>query len=166
MWRTPTRIYCVQMKTEILNLHFYFYFCRLTTSELADMESISNGSADTILKDVLGLRKVKSRIITKSFQWFFVSFSPKMQPISFRNHPIRLIWLRVTSGYLVNSKDPSADIVLSRLRRLKENCWRRWSLSRKATLRHVTRSGNYADISPLRRVGTTLKWIKSIWKNK
>ena len=42
-----------------------------------------------------------------TLHWFFVSFSPKMQSISFRNHPIRLIWLRVTSGYLVNSKDHS-----------------------------------------------------------
>lgn len=33
--------------------------CRLTTRELADMVGISNGSVNTILKEVLCLRKVK-----------------------------------------------------------------------------------------------------------
>ena len=43
---------------------------RLTTRPLADMVGISNGSASTILKDVLGLRKVKSRMVPKSLNFF------------------------------------------------------------------------------------------------
>ena len=42
---------------------------RLTTRELADMVGISNGSAHTILKDVLGLRKVKSPMVPKSLNF-------------------------------------------------------------------------------------------------
>ena len=46
----------------------------------------------------------------------FVTISPKTQRISFRNHHIRLIWLRVTSCYSPNSKDHSEDTVLTRLK--------------------------------------------------
>lgn len=42
---------------------------RLTTRELADMVGISNGSVNTILKDVLGLRKVKSRLVPKTLNF-------------------------------------------------------------------------------------------------
>lgn len=38
---------------------------RLTTREIADAVGISNGSVNTILRKVLGLRKVKSRLVPK-----------------------------------------------------------------------------------------------------
>ena len=50
---------------------------------------------------------------------FFVTISEKTQRISFHNHHIRLIWLRVTSGYSPNSKDHSEDTVLTRFKRYK-----------------------------------------------
>ena len=43
----------------------------------------------------------------------FVAISPKTQRISFHNHHIHLISLRVTSGYSPNSKDHSEDTVLT-----------------------------------------------------
>lgn len=43
---------------------------RLTTREIADTVGISNGSVNTILKDVLGLRKVKSRLVPKTLNFF------------------------------------------------------------------------------------------------
>ena len=52
---------------------------------------------------------------------FFVTISPKTQRISFHNHHIHLIWLRVNSGYSPNSKDHSEDTVLTRLKRYKPN---------------------------------------------
>ena len=39
---------------------------RLTTRELADIIGISNGSVNTILKEVLCLKKVKSRLVPKT----------------------------------------------------------------------------------------------------
>ena len=48
---------------------------------------------------------------------FFVTISPKTQRISFHNHHIRQIWLRVTFGYSPNSKDHSEDTVLTRFKR-------------------------------------------------
>ena len=52
---------------------------------------------------------------------FFVTITPKTQRISFHSHHIRLIWLRVTSGFSPNSKDHSEDTVLTRLKRYKPN---------------------------------------------
>ena len=46
---------------------------------------------------------------------FFVTISSKIPRTSFRNRRIRLIWLRVTSGYSRNSSDHSG--VSSRLTR-------------------------------------------------
>lgn len=43
---------------------------RLTTREIADMVDISNGSVNNILKDVLRLRKVKSRMVPKTLSLF------------------------------------------------------------------------------------------------
>lgn len=51
--------YVTQIKELVLQNH------RLTTRELADAVGISNGSVNTILKDVLCLRKVKSRLVPK-----------------------------------------------------------------------------------------------------
>ena len=72
---------------------------RSVIRDLADTIGISKGSLNTDSKDI----------------------SPKTQRISFHNHHIRLIWLRVTSGYSQNSKDHSEDTVLTRLKRYKPN---------------------------------------------
>ena len=42
---------------------------RLTVKDLTDMIGISEGSVNTILTDHLGLRKVKSRLATKSLNF-------------------------------------------------------------------------------------------------
>ena len=42
---------------------------RLTVKDLADMIRISEGSVKTILKDRLGLRKVKSRLVPKTLNF-------------------------------------------------------------------------------------------------
>ena len=44
--------------------------CRLTIRELVDMVGISFGSVQTILKDLLGLRRVKSRLVPKFLNFF------------------------------------------------------------------------------------------------
>ena len=44
--------------------------CRLTIRELVDMVGISFGSVQTILKDHLGLRRVKSRLVLKFLNFF------------------------------------------------------------------------------------------------
>ena len=49
---------------------------RLTIPELVDMGGISFGSLQTILKDHLGLRSVKSRLVTK-----FLNFLEKERRI-------------------------------------------------------------------------------------
>ncbi|XP_020298729.1 putative uncharacterized protein FLJ37770 [Pseudomyrmex gracilis] len=43
---------------------------RLTIRDLVDMVGISIGSAQKILKDYLGLRKVKSRLVPKTLNFF------------------------------------------------------------------------------------------------
>ncbi|CAK9816200.1 Mariner Mos1 transposase [Anthophora plagiata] len=43
---------------------------RLTIRDLSDTVGISNGSANTILKDVLGLKRVKSRLVPKALNLF------------------------------------------------------------------------------------------------
>ena len=43
---------------------------RLTIRELVDMVGISFGSVQTILKDHLGLRRVKSRLVPKFLNFF------------------------------------------------------------------------------------------------
>lgn len=58
---------------------------RLTIRDLADMLGISIGSIQSILKDQLGLRRVKSRLVPKSLNSshsFFVSFLPKIRLIA------------------------------------------------------------------------------------
>ena len=42
---------------------------RLTVKDLTDMIGISEGSVKTILKDHLGLRKVKSRLVPKTLNF-------------------------------------------------------------------------------------------------
>ena len=58
---------------------------RLTIRDLADTIGTSRGSLNTVSKDI-----------------FFVTISPKTQRISFHNHHICLIRLRVSSGYSPN----------------------------------------------------------------
>ena len=72
---------------------------------------------------------------------FFVTISPKTQHISFHNHYIRLIWLRVTSSYSPNSKDHSVDTVLTRLKRYESNRRRPWRQFRKSNLTSVSTIG-------------------------
>ncbi|XP_031633610.1 protein GVQW3-like [Contarinia nasturtii] len=43
---------------------------RLTSRDLADIVGISKGSVSTILKDHLGLRRVKSRLVPKPLNLF------------------------------------------------------------------------------------------------
>ncbi|XP_055326361.1 protein GVQW3-like [Sitodiplosis mosellana] len=43
--------------------------CRLTIRDLADDIGISKGSVNTILKDVLGLKRVKSRLVPKTLNF-------------------------------------------------------------------------------------------------
>ncbi|XP_054087343.1 protein GVQW3-like [Zeugodacus cucurbitae] len=56
---------------------------RLTIKDLADEVGISKASANTILKDVLGLKRVKSRLVPKTYpycprnSW---SFRQKLNP--------------------------------------------------------------------------------------
>ena len=97
---------------------------------------------------------------------FFVTISPKTQRISFYNHDIRLIWLRVTSGYYPNSKDHSEDTVLTRLKRYKPNRRRLSRQCRKSNLTSVSTIGKNVGISALYREGITLKEMKLIWINK
>ena len=80
---------------------------------------------------------------------FFVTISPKTQRISFHNHHIRLIWLRVTSGYSPNSKDHSEDTVFTRFKRYKPNRRRLWRQFRKSNLTSVSTIGKTFDISAL-----------------
>ena len=82
---------------------------------------------------------------------FFVTISPKTQRISFHNHHICLIWLRVTSGYSLNSKDHSEDTVLSRLKRYKPNRRKLWRQFRKSNLTSVSTIGKNVGISALYR---------------
>lgn len=42
---------------------------RLTCREIADIVGISNGSANTILNNVLGLKRVKSRLVPKTLNF-------------------------------------------------------------------------------------------------
>ena len=72
---------------------------------------------------------------------FFVIISPKTQRISFHNHHIRLICLRMTSGYSPNSKDHSEDTVLTRLKRYKPNQRRLWRQFRKSNSTSVSTIG-------------------------
>ena len=97
---------------------------------------------------------------------FFVTISPKTQRISFYNHHICLIWLRVTSGYSPNSKDGSEDTVLTRLKKYKPNRRRLWRQFRKSNLTSVSTIGKNVGISALYREGITLKGMKLIWMNK
>ncbi|KYM99281.1 hypothetical protein ALC62_09981, partial [Cyphomyrmex costatus] len=90
---------------------------RLTIRDLADSVGISFGSAQTILKDVLCLKRVKSRLVPKSLNLLEKKRRLISRLISFRNHRIRLIWLRATSGYSANSKGQCEDAVSTRLRR-------------------------------------------------
>lgn len=43
---------------------------RMTIRDLADIENISIGSVQTILKDFLGLRRVRSRLVPKTLNFF------------------------------------------------------------------------------------------------
>ena len=63
---------------------------RLTIRDLVVTVGISKESVNTILKEVLCLRCVKSRLVRKTLN-LFMGIWPKIQPISFRNHRIRLI---------------------------------------------------------------------------
>ena len=105
-------------------------------------------------------------ILVITLHSFFVTISPKTQRISFHNHHIRLIWLRVTSGYSSNSKDHSEDTVLTRLKRYKPNRRRLWRQFRKSNLTSVSTIGKNVGISALYREGITLKGMKLIWINK
>jgi len=67
---------------------------RLTIRDFADAVGISFGSTQTILKDVLCLKRVKSRLVIMhrpTLHWFFENISPKTRPISFYNYRIHLI---------------------------------------------------------------------------
>ena len=88
---------------------------RLTIRDLAETVRISKGSVNTSLKDVLWLRRVKSILVPKTLN-LFVTIWPKIRPISFHNHRIRLIWHHVISGYSINSKNRSGDTVSSPLK--------------------------------------------------
>lgn len=87
---------------------------QLTIRGLADDVNISKGSVNNYFKGVLSLTRQIS-IDTENIGFLYVCFTPKMPQISFHNHRIRLIYLRVTSDYLLNSKDCSENIVLCRL---------------------------------------------------
>lgn len=63
---------------------------RLTTRDLAEAVGISKGSATTIVTDILGLRRVKSRLVPKMHTLYAI-FSSKTQCISFHKRRIRLI---------------------------------------------------------------------------
>ena len=49
---------------------------RLTVKDLTDMIGISEGSVNTLLKDHLGLRKVKSRLVPKTLNFLEKKSSP------------------------------------------------------------------------------------------
>ena len=66
-------------------------------------------------------RRLKIRDIADTIGILRGSINAVLKDISFHNHHIRLIWLRVTSGYSPNSKDHSEDTVLTRLKRYKPN---------------------------------------------
>ena len=97
---------------------------------------------------------------------FFVIISPETKRISFYNHHIRLISLRVTSGYFPNSNDHSEDTSLTRLKRYKPNRRRFWRQFRKSNLRSVSTIGKNFGKSAWYREGITLKGMKLIWINK
>ena len=97
---------------------------------------------------------------------FFVTISPKTQRISFHNHHIRLIWLRVTSGYSPNSKDHSEDTVLTRLTWYKPNRRRFWRQFWKSNLTIVSTIEKNVGISALYREVITSKGMKLIWINR
>ena len=90
---------------------------RLTIKDLADTIGISIGSLNTVSKDTYFGQTTRGFCITimrrLTLHSFFVTILPKTQRISFYNHHIRLIWLRVTSGYSPISKDHSEDAVLT-----------------------------------------------------
>ena len=96
---------------------------RLTIRDLADTIGIS-GITQHRFKRYFGLT-TRDFCITimrcLTLHSFFVIISPKTQRISLYNHHIRLIWLRVFSGYSPNSKDHSEDTVLTRFKRYKPN---------------------------------------------
>lgn len=62
---------------------------RMTFSDLVDTVGVSKRSTNTIFKDILGLKRVKSRLVSKQLNLFekeyslFVIFSPKIRCISF-----------------------------------------------------------------------------------
>lgn len=70
--------------------------------EIAVLLGISYGSAEHILTDVLGLKRVASRLVPKKLnfiqkqRWLCRSFWPKTQPISSTKHRTLQIWPRVT----------------------------------------------------------------------
>ena len=92
---------------------------------------------------------------------FFVTIPPKTQRISFHNHHIRLIWLRVTSGYFPNSKHHSEDNVLTRLNRYKLNRRRLRRQFQKSNLTSVSTIGKNVIISASYRRG--LLWRGWNW---
>ncbi|XP_037919761.1 uncharacterized protein LOC119657076 [Hermetia illucens] len=47
---------------------------RLTTRDLIASVGISFGSAQTVVKDVLGLKRVKSRLVPKLLNFYFLFF--------------------------------------------------------------------------------------------
>ena len=141
----------------------------LSIRELADTIFISRRSVNTILKYILG-QTTRGFCITimhwLTLHWFFDTFSPKIQLISFHNHHIRLIWLRVTTGYSLNWKDHSEDTVLTWLKRYKPNRRRLWRQFRKSNLTNVSTIEKHVGVSALYRERITLEGMKLIWINK
>ena len=109
---------------------------RSTMRELADTIRISKGLVDTILKDVLCLRRIKSQSVPKTLN-LSVTIWPKIQPISFHNHCISLIWHRVICGYSVLLQDCFRNTVLSPLKIFSVNRCVLRRPSQKRTIRTV-----------------------------
>ena len=126
---------------------------------------IPKGSVNTILKDFLCLRRVKSRLVPKTPN-LLVTNCTKIRLMSFHNNRIRQIWHRVTSRYSIILKDRSTETVLSPLKTLNVHRCALWRLSWKRTFRSFLKIGDNVGMSVLCRRGIILKRIKLVWKEK
>ena len=145
---------------------------KLTIREIAEELNIAYGSAQDILVNDLGLRRVATKLVQKyrrTMPSLSVSICLKTKRIPPNNHRFHLIWLPATFAYSVDSRNRSVERVTAPKMRSWKNrrwLWWLWWLYRKPIIKNVSRIGSSAGISALQSMGSTLKGTISIMMNK